>query len=85
LSGSRPLLDCVQAIAASRHKTMAQVALNWCIAKGTIPIPGAKNVEQAQQNIGALGWQLDAGEIAELDQAAINVDKPMVQNIFQTR
>jgi pyridoxine 4-dehydrogenase len=85
LSGSRPLLDCVQAIAASRHKTMAQVALNWCIAKGTIPIPGAKNVEQAQQNIGALGWQLDAGEIAELDQAAINVDKPMVQNIFQTK
>ncbi|HEY9806643.1 MAG TPA: aldo/keto reductase, partial [Candidatus Obscuribacterales bacterium] len=85
LSGSRPLLDCVQAIAASRHKTMSQVALNWCIAKGTIPIPGAKNVEQAQQNIGALGWQLDAGEIAELDQAAINVDKPMVQNIFQTK
>nr|WP_290225561.1 aldo/keto reductase [Trichocoleus desertorum] len=85
LSGSRPLLDCLQAIATSRDKTMSQVALNWCIAKGTIPIPGAKNVEQAQQNVGALGWQLDAGEMAELDQAAANVDKPMVQNIFQTR
>ncbi|MBD2120733.1 aldo/keto reductase [Trichocoleus sp. FACHB-262] len=85
LSGSRPLLDCLQAIATSRDKTMSQVALNWCIAKGTIPIPGAKSVEQAQQNIGALGWKLDAGEIAELDQAAASVDKPMVQNIFQTR
>jgi pyridoxine 4-dehydrogenase len=85
LSGSRPLLDCLQAIATSRDKTMSQVALNWCIAKSTIPIPGAKSVEQAQQNIGALGWQLDASEIAELDQAAANVDKPMMQNIFQTR
>lgn len=85
LSGSRPLLDCLQAIAISRNKTMSQVALNWCIAKGTIPIPGAKNVEQAQQNVGALGWQLDAGEIAELDRVAASVDKPMVQNIFQTK
>ncbi|HEY9750187.1 MAG TPA: aldo/keto reductase [Allocoleopsis sp.] len=85
LSGSRPLLDCVQAIATSRDKTMSQVALNWCIAKGTIPIPGAKNVEQAQQNVGALGWQLDAGEMAELDRVAASVDKPMVQNIFQTK
>lgn len=85
LSGSQPLLDCLQAIATSRHKTMSQVALNWCIAKGTIPIPGAKSVEQAQQNIGALGWQLDAGEMAELDRAAANVDKPMVQNVFQTK
>ena len=64
---------------------MAQVAINWCMAKGTIPIPGAKTLEQAQQNIGALGWRLGEGAIAELDKAAASVDKTMVQNIFQTR
>lgn len=85
LPGARSLLSCLEAIAAARSKTMSQVALNWCIRKGTIPIPGAKTVEQAQQNIGALGWQLDGGEIAELDQAAASVGKTMVQNIFQTR
>ncbi|OUL26556.1 hypothetical protein BV378_12845, partial [Nostoc sp. RF31YmG] len=57
----------------------------WCISKGTIPIPGAKTVKQAQENIGALSCQLDSGEIAALDQAADNVDKKMVQNIFQTK
>ena len=72
-------------IAQFRHKTMSQVAINWCICKGTIPIPGAKNFEQAQQNIGALGWQLEEGEVAELDQAAAKVDKTMVQNIFQSK
>ncbi|WP_427162833.1 aldo/keto reductase [Aliinostoc sp. HNIBRCY26] len=85
LPGARSLLTCLQAIATSRNKTMSQVAINWCICKGTIPIPGAKSVTQAQDNLGALGWQLDAGEIAELDQVAARTDKKMVQNIFQTK
>jgi pyridoxine 4-dehydrogenase len=64
---------------------MSQVAINWCICKGTIPIPGAKSLAQAKQNVGALGWQLDCGEVAALDQAAANTDRKMVQNIFQTQ
>jgi len=80
----RPLLDCLGAIASNRNKTMSQVAINWCICKGMIPIPGAKSVEQAQQNLGALGWSLDAGEVEELDKVAANSKKTMVQNNFQT-
>ena len=82
---AQPVLNCLQAIAQYHNKTMAQVAINWCIAKGAIPIPGAKNVKQARENIAAKDWQLDEGEVAELDRAAAGVDKPMVQNIFQTR
>ncbi len=85
LPGIRPLVECLRAITQSRNKTISQVALNWCICKGTIPIPGAKSLEQAKENIGALGWQLDSNEIAELDRVAASVDKPMVQNIFQTQ
>ncbi|MEH2138757.1 aldo/keto reductase [Nostoc sp.] len=84
-SDSKSLLLCLQEVAQFRNKTMSQVAINWCISKGTIPIPGAKSVEQARENIGALGWQLNVGEIAELDRAAANTDKKMVQNIFQTK
>ncbi len=85
LPGISPLLACLKEIAQSRTKTMSQVAINWCIGKGTIPIPGAKTVEQAKQNIGALGWQLDAGEMATLDKVAASLNKKMVQNIFQTQ
>lgn len=81
---AQPLLNCLSAIALAREQTMAQVAINWCIAKGAIPIPGAKNIQQAQENIAALNWQLDGGEVAELDRAAA-IAQPMVQNIFQTR
>jgi pyridoxine 4-dehydrogenase len=85
LPSIHPIVDGLRAIAQSRNKTLSQVALNWCICKGTIPIPGAKSVKQATENIGALGWQLDSNEVAELDRTAARVDKPMVQNIFQTR
>lgn len=85
LPGVQGLLDCVRAIAQERQKTMAQVAINWCMCKGTIPIPGAKTLHQAEQNIGALGWRLSSGEVSELDHAASRTDKTMVQNIFQTR
>ncbi|MFN9616078.1 MAG: aldo/keto reductase [Dolichospermum sp.] len=85
LPGMKPLLGCLQAIANTRNKTMSQVAINWCISKGTIPIPGAKNLEQAKENIGALGWFLTDSEVIELDAAANRVEKKMVQNIFQTK
>ena len=85
LPGIKPLLDCLQAVAAEREKSMAQVAINWCICKGTLPIPGAKNLQQAQQNAGALGWQLAEGEISALETASSKCDRQMVQNIFQSR
>lgn len=85
LPGVQSLLACLREIAQLRNKTVSQVAINWCICKGTIPIPGAKSVEQAKENIGALGWLLNASEVAQLDQAAASADKKMVQNIFQTK
>ncbi|MGA9379768.1 MAG: aldo/keto reductase [Phormidium sp.] len=85
LPGIQPLLGCLREIAETRNKTMSQVAINWCICQGTIPIPGAKSVEQAKDNLGALGWQLGVNEVAELDKAAASTDKKMVQNIFQTK
>ncbi len=81
----RPLLATLGEIAHTRGKTHAQVALNWCMGKGTIPIPGAKSVHQAQENMGALGWYLTTGEMEELDRVARGLKQGMVQNIFQTR
>jgi pyridoxine 4-dehydrogenase len=79
------LLDCLNDIASQRQKTVSQIALNWCICKGTMPIPGAKSLVQADQNIGALGWSLDDGEVNALDKAAAGCDRKMIQNIFQSR
>jgi aryl-alcohol dehydrogenase-like predicted oxidoreductase len=51
-------------------KTPGQVALNWLIGKGALPIPGVKNARQAEENLGAAGWQLTEAEILALDAAS---------------
>jgi aryl-alcohol dehydrogenase-like predicted oxidoreductase len=67
----QPLLKLMTDIGQDHGgKSNAQVALNWCICKGTLPIPGAKNAEQAQQNAGALGWRLTEAQVAALDEAS---------------
>jgi aryl-alcohol dehydrogenase-like predicted oxidoreductase len=49
------------------------VALNWLVHRDAciIPIPGAKNARQANENIGALGWRLTEEEHARISQAEV--------------
>jgi len=56
-------------------KSAAQVALNWVICKGAIPIPGAKNANQMEQNVGGAGWRLSADEVKLLDELSDSVTK----------
>ncbi len=72
----QPLIDLMKEIGNSHgEKTPAQVALNWVICKGALPIPGAKTASQAAQNVGAVGWRLTAEEVAALDEASNKVGK----------
>jgi len=52
-------------------KLPSQVALNWVMAKGAVPIPGAKNRQQAEENAGALGWTVDQEDLDRLDAVAL--------------
>lgn len=70
LARIQPVLTALQHVAAARGRTVSQVALNWVLCKGALPIPGAKSPEQARQNAGAMGWRLTPVEIAELERAA---------------
>ena len=53
-----------------QDKTPAQVAINWLLCKGTLPIPGVKNARQATEVAGALGWRLTPEEVRALDVAS---------------
>ncbi|KAG0345237.1 hypothetical protein BG004_003855 [Podila humilis] len=66
-----PLLTTMEKIAKVHDVPMSAVALNYTICKGTIPLGGARNPDQARQNAKALGWRLSDEEIAELDKVAL--------------
>ncbi|MDT7919846.1 MAG: aldo/keto reductase [Meiothermus sp.] len=61
------LLKGLTEIAETIRATPAQVALRWCIQKGTLPIPGAKNARQAEGNAAALCIRLSDEHMARLD------------------
>ena len=74
LARLQPLLALMREIGEGHGgKTPAQVALNWVMCKGAVPIVGAKNRAQAEENAGALGWRLSEDEVAALDRAAAQV------------
>lgn len=85
LPGAQGLLNTLDAVAKDYGKSQTQVAINWALCKGTVPIPGARTIEQAQENLGATGWSLRPDAVEELDRTALQVKKPMIQNIFQTK
>ncbi len=64
-------------------KSPSQVALNWVMAKGVVPIPGAKNRRQAEENAGAQGWHLDEEEVAQLDAAALPGIRTLQSRMWQ--
>lgn len=64
------IADAVIAVAEEVERSPAQVALNWLRAKGSIPIIGARKLEQLQDNLACVEWELTPEQIAYLDAAS---------------
>jgi aryl-alcohol dehydrogenase-like predicted oxidoreductase len=66
------LIDVLDDVAAETQKTVAQVALNWLLQRPTVSniVIGARNEEQLQQNLGAIGWNLTLEQVRKLDAAS---------------
>ena len=71
-TGRGTIVDAVGKVAAEVGKTPAQVALNWVLHRPgvTPPIIGARNLAQLDDNLGAIGWPLDADHVAALEAAS---------------
>jgi aryl-alcohol dehydrogenase-like predicted oxidoreductase len=66
------ILHTLKEIAEDRGKTVAQVALNWLLAKEGVcsPIFGARTLDQFDENMGSIGWHLSKEEWDRLDQVS---------------
>ncbi|PTW46254.1 aryl-alcohol dehydrogenase-like predicted oxidoreductase [Sphingomonas faeni] len=66
------VIDALEAVAAETGKTVPQVAINWLLRRPTVSsvIIGARNEAQLRDNLGAVGWELTAAQVAVLDTAS---------------
>lgn len=65
-------------VAQAHQASVAQVALNWLLARDPhiIPIPGASKAAHAKQNVETLSWRLTDDEFAAIDAASATANGP---------
>jgi len=65
-------LEAVEQVAKERGRPVSQVALAWVNQQRSVSsvIYGARTEEQNEQNLGTIGFRLEAAEIAALDKAS---------------
>jgi aryl-alcohol dehydrogenase-like predicted oxidoreductase len=66
------VVDALDEVAEETGKSVPQIALNWLLQRPTVStvVIGARNEEQLQQNLGAVGWNLTKEQVAKLDAAS---------------
>ncbi len=63
-------MNMLQGIVKETGKTMAQVALNWCISRpNVIAIPKSDRVDRVDENCQASGWRLSTEQVEALNEA----------------
>jgi aryl-alcohol dehydrogenase-like predicted oxidoreductase len=71
IARNEPVLALCAEIGATHGRSIPEVALRWLVEdRSVLPIPGAKNAEQARTNAGALAFSLTPEERAALTTAA---------------
>ena len=71
LTRNLELVHRLEAIAAEKGCTPAQLALAWLLAQGSeiVPIPGTKRTDRLDENLGALAVALDTGDVERISAA----------------
>ncbi|WP_336945943.1 aldo/keto reductase [Asaia sp. HN010] len=76
LEANRALVVQLEAIAAARQATPAQIALAWLLAQKPwiAPIPGTRSLTRLDENLGGASLVLGADEAGAIDTALAKID-----------
>lgn len=71
MAANAPLVARLEAMAAQKGVTTAQLALAWVLNQGdfVVPIPGARKIAHLEQNVAAAGIALSPEELSALGEA----------------
>ena len=66
-----PIVDALRRFAEKKNATPAQISLAWLLAQKPfiVPIPGTRNIDHLNENLGAINVQLTPADLREIDTA----------------
>jgi aryl-alcohol dehydrogenase-like predicted oxidoreductase len=76
IAANTPIVDLVRGFAEKKNATPAQLALAWLLAKKAfiVPIPGTRNVDHLNENLGAVRVQLTSADLREINEALSKIE-----------
>ena len=71
LTANMPVVDLLRRFAEKKNATPAQIALAWLLAQKPwiVPIPGTRNIDHLEENLGAINVQLTPADLREIETA----------------
>jgi aryl-alcohol dehydrogenase-like predicted oxidoreductase len=71
LSANEAVVDLLKQFAEKKKATPAQISLAWLLAQKpfVVPIPGTRNIDHLNENLGAINVHLTPADLREIDTA----------------
>ncbi len=71
LAANMPVVDLLRRVAEKKNATPAQIALAWLLAQKPwiVPIPGTRNMDHLNENLGAINVPLTPADLREIETA----------------
>ena len=71
LAANSPVVESLKRFAEKKNATPAQISLAWLLAqkRWIVPIPGTRNPDHLNENLGAINIQLTSADLRELETA----------------
>jgi aryl-alcohol dehydrogenase-like predicted oxidoreductase len=71
LAANMPVVDLLKRFAEKKNATPAQIALAWLMAQKPwiVPIPGTRNIDHLNENLGAINVHLTSEDLREIETA----------------
>src|SRR2546422_3004508 len=75
LVANTPIVEELKRFAEKKNATPAQISLAWLLAQKQfiVPIPGTRNIDHLNENLGAINVQLTPADLLEIDTAASKI------------
>ena len=75
IAANMPMVDLIKRFAEKKNATPAQISLAWLLAQKPfiVPIPGTRNIDHLNENLGAINVQLTPADLHEIDSAVSKI------------
>jgi len=75
ITANMPIVDLIRRFAEEKNATPAQISLAWLLAQKPfiVPIPGTRNIDHLNENLGAINVLLTPADLREIDTAVSKI------------